>query len=205
MDKSVLGAVLAGGESRRMGCNKATLPFHGKPLIKSVIDPLKSIFSEVIIISNKQQTYDFLKLPVLTDIIPKCGPLGGIYTALVYGNSRPLFVIACDLPLISKEFIQYILDYDVSQKSTSFFSKNKPIAKIPIQQDRLHPLCGWYSSGCLDLIKKNLEQRQLKVLNFLKQIHTIPVPLASEKTLYGQDLLSNINTEEKYQHLLDHH
>ena len=205
MDKSILGAVLAGGESRRMGCNKATLPFHGKHLIKSVIDPLKSVFPEVIIVSNTQQTYDFLKLPVLMDIIPKCGPLGGIYTALVHGNGRPIFVIACDLPLISKELIQHILNYDVSQKSTSVCSKKKPTAKIPIQKDRLHPLCGWYSSECLDLIKKNLEQRQLKVLNFLKQIHTIPVPLTSEKTLDGKDLLFNVNTEEKYQHLLDYH
>ncbi len=205
MNTSVLGAVLAGGGSRRMGRDKASLPFHGRPLIQSVIDSLKSVFSDVVIVSDQRRTYEFLKLPVLADILPECGPLGGIYTALVHGNGRPLFAVACDLPLISPELIQYILDFGIPKESSPEFSESEPVAKIPVQQDRLHPLCGWYSGSCLKLIEQNLKRRQLKVLDFLQQIRMVPVPVTSEQAFYREDLLSNINTEEKYQDLLNTH
>ncbi len=203
MNTSVLGAVLAGGGSRRMGRHKASLPFHGRPLIQSVIDPLKSIFANVVIVTNQRQSYEFLKLPVLADIIPECGPLGGLYTALTHGNGRPLFAVACDLPLISPELIRYILDFAIPKESSPELSESVPVAKIPVQQGRLHPLCGWYSGSCLSVIEQNLKQRQLKVLDFLQQIRTVPVPVTPEQSVYRKELLSNINTEEQYQHLLD--
>ena len=68
-----------------------------------------------------------------------------------------------------------------------------------------HPLCGWYSGSCLKLIEQNLKRRQLKVLDFLQQIRMVPVPVTSEQAFYREDLLSNINTEEKYQDLLNTH
>jgi molybdenum cofactor guanylyltransferase len=204
MNESVVGAVLAGGGSRRMGQDKAILPFRGKPLIQHVSDLLQSVFADVVIVSSHRQIYPFLRVPVLTDIIPDCGPLGGIYTALVHGGDRCLFVAACDLPLISPELIRYILDFEIPKDVTPghLNPSEEPTAKIPVQDERLHPLCGWYSANCRISIEENLKQGQLKVQDFLQGIRMVPVPVSADRTFYRERLFYNINTMEKYRDLL---
>jgi len=81
--------VQAGGESRRMGQDKALMPFLGRPLIKRVIDRLSPIADEVIVTTNIPDDYRFLNLPLFPDLKPGRGSLGLV--AAPWADSIPRF------------------------------------------------------------------------------------------------------------------
>ncbi len=95
----IAAIVLAGGKNRRLGRSKALEAIGGKSLIERVVERLKSLTSQIIIVTSREQ----LDLPVardveiLVDIYPGKGPLGGIYTGLLTSRSSHNFVVACDM------------------------------------------------------------------------------------------------------------
>ena len=90
--------VQAGGESSRMGQDKALMPFLGRPLIQRVTDRLAPIADEVIVTTNHPEDYRFLGLPLFPDLKPGRGALGGLYTALSSATCESVAVVACDMP-----------------------------------------------------------------------------------------------------------
>src|SRR5512143_3119304 len=93
--------VQAGGQSTRMGENKALKPFLGEPLIQRVIQRLRPVADEVLITANDPLEYLFLGVPVFPDVRPGRGPLGGLYTALAKATHPTAAVVACDMPFAS--------------------------------------------------------------------------------------------------------
>ena len=92
--------ILCGGQSRRMGEDKALVSLHGKPMIQYVIDVAEKIAKTVCLIGNNADYQDF-GLPVIPDLLLDQGPMGGIYTALKYAQSDRILILSCDIPLIS--------------------------------------------------------------------------------------------------------
>jgi molybdopterin-guanine dinucleotide biosynthesis protein A len=102
--------IQAGGESRRMGRDKALIPFLGQPLIERVIRRVAVLADEILVTTNRPEDYSFLELPCYPDVIPNRGALGGIYTAL-YAASQPFVaVVACDMPFVSSQLLAYERD-----------------------------------------------------------------------------------------------
>ena len=95
--------IQAGGESRRMGHDKALLPFLGRPLIEHVLERLTPLADEVLVTTNRPDSYRFLGLPLVADLIPGRGALGGLYTALASAANALVAVAACDMPFASRE------------------------------------------------------------------------------------------------------
>jgi molybdopterin-guanine dinucleotide biosynthesis protein A len=93
--------VQAGGESRRMGQDKALVSFLGHPLIQRVIDRLAPLADEILVTTNRPDDYRFLGYPLFQDIIPGRGALGGLYTALDAARQPLVVVVACDMPFVS--------------------------------------------------------------------------------------------------------
>ncbi|HEX9030179.1 MAG TPA: molybdenum cofactor guanylyltransferase, partial [Anaerolineales bacterium] len=93
--------VQAGGESRRMGQDKALLPFLGKPLITRILGRVRPIADELLVTTNRPENYSFLELPLFSDRLPGRGALGGLYTALSIANRPLVGVVACDMPFVS--------------------------------------------------------------------------------------------------------
>lgn len=96
-------AIQAGGESRRMGSDKALLPFLGQPLILRLLNRLAGIADEVLITSNQPENYPLLGLTPIPDLLPGFGALGGLYTALNAASHPYVAVVACDMPFASPE------------------------------------------------------------------------------------------------------
>ncbi len=90
----ITGIILAGGKSTRMGENKSLLSLNGKTVIERVVDLMKSIFKEVILITNTPEEYDFIKIPKYKDIFEYKGPLAGIHSGLTHSNTEKKL---CDL------------------------------------------------------------------------------------------------------------
>lgn len=126
--------------------------------------------------------YRFLNLPTYPDISRGCGPLGGIHSAFVHSRAQSVFVAACDTPFPARDLIYHIINTDPQSS-----------ARIPASQGKLHPLCGYYSRGCLPEIQQRLEHRQLKVLDLLKQVNARTIEITPDLEFYRKDLLLNLN------------
>lgn len=98
--------IQAGGESRRMGQDKALLPFLGQPLIVRVLARVTRIAGEVLVTTNRPEAYGFLGLPLIPDRIPGRGALGGLYTALSAASQPLVGVVACDMPFASPVLLE---------------------------------------------------------------------------------------------------
>ena len=109
MTRDTTGVILAGGKSSRFGENKAFAPFQGVPVINRVIDVMKKSFSDILIVTNTPDQYGGLGLPVVKDITPDQGPLGGIVTALQHTLNDRIFVVGCDMPVLDAATIQKII------------------------------------------------------------------------------------------------
>nr|WP_284521516.1 molybdenum cofactor guanylyltransferase [Cytobacillus pseudoceanisediminis] len=87
---SSTGIILAGGHSSRMGENKALLKIGGKTVIERIADQLSSILPNVIIVANKQEDYQFLGLPLVSDRWKEKGPLAGIHAGLSESRTQKI-------------------------------------------------------------------------------------------------------------------
>jgi molybdopterin-guanine dinucleotide biosynthesis protein A len=151
----------AGGQSRRMGTDKGLLPFGDVTLIEYILAQVKSLGSEQFIISNKPQDYARLGLPVVTDVIPDVGALGGVYTAVYHAKFQKVLVLACDMPFVNLELTDYLLG----------LAENHDVV-VPQQgsQGWAEPFRSVYSKACMPAIEAALERGDRKVVSFLDEM-----------------------------------
>lgn len=177
-----------------MGRSKALESICGKSLIQRVIERLKPIGSQIIVVTSE----DYFDLAVdpgaetRVDIYPGKGPLGGIYTGLVASESLASLVVACDMPFLNIELIRYMI-----RLSPGFD------AIVP-RLERVEPLHAVYSKSLLDAMRSCIEHNQLGVSRFLNTVHTRYVEQA-ECRRFDPQLLSffNINSQEDLDHAIN--
>lgn len=99
----VTGAILAGGQSRRLGRDKVTLKLGGKPLALWVAEALRPAVADLWLVTNHPQTHLSLGLPLVTDLVPFLGPVGGLATALFYTRTPWVLLASADAPFLSPE------------------------------------------------------------------------------------------------------
>jgi molybdopterin-guanine dinucleotide biosynthesis protein A len=180
----MVGVVLVGGESRRYGRNKALELFQGERLIDRQVRTVGTLFSEVLVITNDPERYLHLDVTIVRDVIPGQGPLGGIYTGLLFAQGKSVFVTACDMPFVQpavvRRMLQLATDYDVI---------------VPEKTEGLEPLHAIYSSRCLPHIEKMLDHGTLQVINFFPAVKVYRLSSEEIGQLDPQGLsFFNINT-----------
>jgi molybdopterin-guanine dinucleotide biosynthesis protein A len=183
-------AIQAGGESRRMGNDKALMPFLGRPLIQRVIDRLSPIADELIVTTNNPEAYRFLGLPLFPDLAPGRGALGGLYTALNAASQPLVAVVACDMPFVCADLLAALRD--------ALLSSDKDIA-IPRANGGLEPFHAVYRrETCLPHIQTALEEDKWRVDAWFAKVDTY---FFDQQRLlaYDSDLLcfSNVNTSDE--------
>lgn len=106
---SITGAILAGGLSRRLGQDKATLKLRGKPLAWWVAQALAPLVSHLWLITNQPLKHASLGLPLLIDLEPYQGPAGGLVTALFYARTPWVLAAAVDNPFLSPPLLEALV------------------------------------------------------------------------------------------------
>jgi molybdenum cofactor guanylyltransferase len=106
------GVVLAGGLSTRIGRDKGGLELGGQTLAGRSVEKMRSLFDEVVYVSNESEPPPFQGVLWARDEIPHLGPLGGILAGLKAAKAERAFVIAYDMPFIVKELVELLVDYD---------------------------------------------------------------------------------------------
>jgi molybdopterin-guanine dinucleotide biosynthesis protein A len=192
---SVSGILLAGGESRRMGgVNKALLKVGGTTIIERSASALCQAFEEVLVITNSPDDFRFLGLPMLRDVVPRRGSLGGLYTGLGACKGDYGFLVACDMPFLSADVIRHIANLVQGCDVV-----------VPRISGMLEPLHAAYSRGCLPHIEELLQHKELKILNLYDKVKVREVP---EEDLLPLDpelrFIVNVNTPEDLQRARDY-
>ena len=190
----ITGIILSGGKSSRMGENKSLLKIGNKTIIERIVELMKDIFSENIIITNTPDEYKFLQLPLYEDIYKWKGPLAGIHSGLTYSKTERNFVISCDTPLMIKEMIQYIVN----------FQTRKPI--VFCRAAGYHqPLVGVYKKQIIIEIEKflsdNDETTDKSFHHFLKKVNAEIID-PQDLLFYKDELFFNVNSPDDYTMIL---
>jgi molybdopterin-guanine dinucleotide biosynthesis protein A len=185
----VTGIILAGGKSRRMGRDKAFLPFGQGVLIERVIAALQGVVDAILLITNTPELYRRFGLPMFADVIPEAGSLGGIYTGLVHANTPYSLCLACDMPFVKPDFLRLLCA--VAPEAD---------VVIPRNAEDFQPLCAVYSQACREPIRHCIERGRLKITGFFDQVR-VRVIEGEELARYDpQDVMFfNANTPEEYE------
>jgi molybdopterin-guanine dinucleotide biosynthesis protein A len=184
---NISGVILSGGQSLRMGENKAFIAIDGIPIIKRIHNVFKKLFQEILIITNEKELFSLFDARIYSDLIPNRGALAGLYTGLFFSSFSHSFCVACDMPFLKESVIEFLIhnmnDFDVI---------------VPKTTDGLQPLHAIYSKNCLPAIKKVIDQGGKKIIDFY--------PLLNIKMVEGQEFYHldpkmesfiNINTPEE--------
>ena len=185
-----IGAViLVGGKSRRMGADKAALTYEGQSFLERITKEL-GCFDEIVLSVGDNRKYKEFGLPVVKDIYPGCGPLGGLHAALCACKSDALFCIACDMPLFKMSLAEHICS-----KAEENFD-----AIVPVSMDgRIHPLCAVYKKTAAYVFAKQILSNDYKIIDAYERMKVLYVPL--EETDRADTYLFNVNTPEEYKAL----
>lgn len=161
-----------------MGTDKGLLLLNGKPMVAHVMDTLKQITDDIIIISNNA-AYKVFGIPVYSDLIKDAGPLAGIYTGLKYAKHDKNIVISCDVPFVSVVLLNKLVEN----------SKNFDVT-IPIHNNKTHQVIGVYDKKCISIFKNELYNNQLKMKVVLEKINLNIV----DANKFDEKEFTNINT-----------
>jgi len=161
VNENVTAIVLAGGKGKRLGQAKAMLKLGDEVLIDSVIDKVITLASDVIVVTSDSQNdlpYD-LKTEVFTDIYPGKSALGGVYTGLVKSNSYYNLVVACDMPFLNLDLLEYMIS----------LSSGADMVTIKVGHN-VEPLHAVYSKRCIEHIEDMFERNDLQVSHLLDAV-----------------------------------
>jgi molybdopterin-guanine dinucleotide biosynthesis protein A len=182
------GIVLSGGESRRMGTDKAFLLLDGLPLIEHVLRVLRGVFPRVIIVTNAPARYVPYDALVVTDTVDKRGPLTGIYSGLLHSRDEYNFVAACDMPFLNPDLIAYMAGLAPGHDIV-----------VPVINGRVEPLHAIYSKKLVPMIKKRLQEDDRQVQGIFGEARVRYVT-ETEIVRYdpGRRSFKNLNTLEEF-------
>jgi molybdopterin-guanine dinucleotide biosynthesis protein A len=150
--------VLAGGQSTRMGRDKALLEWQGQPLIEHALDKLRSLGCTPRILGVRPDLERFA--PVVPDNVQARGPLGGIEAALNFSDANLNLFLPVDLPRLPVEFLRWMAARSAITNAA---------ATIPWHSGHPQPLCAVYHRRLLPHISAALSQGDGKVMRVIAQ------------------------------------
>jgi molybdenum cofactor guanylyltransferase len=177
------GFVLVGGNSSRMGRDKALLPWNGTTLGQYIAGIVRDACGSVLLIGDPTR-FGSLGYPVYADRLPGHGPISGIVTALATTPSDWSLVAGCDMPGITPGALRLLLDEATVTKDQCV---------VPLGPAGPEPLCAVYHRTCLPVLEKAISEGRFKMTGVLKELSTRLV------TGIDPGCFANLNTPEDFE------
>jgi len=187
---SILGVVLAGGQSKRFGQDKSQVQLGGKILIDYILLEILDQFNEILIISNNDIKFlNSKKITKIEDYKKDLGPLGGVLTAMkwIKKNNRDykwISTFPSDTPFFKKKYLSDFIKNIDDKKSKLFFIKSN---------DKRHNIFGLWSTELLDRLENdvtNKGERKVEIWANKVGVKTINMEFKNNDPFF------NINTKE---------
>lgn len=182
----MLGVILCGGQSTRMGADKGLMKLHANTWAQTAIDKISSLHLKIFLSVNSVQYNDYLSVFTESQLIKDDdtllvkGPLAGVLSVHVKYPDEDLFVLACDMPLMEAALLAEL---------HAIHGNNQPAfdAYVFTNNEEPEPLCAIYSAKGLSYIIHLLKANELKKHSMkcmLENISTFTVPLNEEQKKY---------------------
>jgi molybdopterin-guanine dinucleotide biosynthesis protein A len=192
---SVAGFIMAGGESSRMGVDKGLLEIAGVPMIVRAARLVESVVGAPAVVVGTPEKYRALGLRAIADDGPRCGPLGGIATALRASDAEWNLIVACDLPYLTRKWLEYLLQRARDSDAEAVV----PLNLAPANKRGAEPLCAVYHKGAEQAMRRALERGVRKVTDGLAELRVEVIEPAAWKGFDSDGLLfKNVNTPADY-------
>lgn len=149
--------VMAGGDSQRMGRDKANVVFDGQTLLQSVITTMQLLFPQVIV--SVRQPRAGIDLPQVCDEQPGGGPLAGLAASLGKITTPWAFMVACDMPFVVPEVVELLAGYRLRHQ-----------AVVPVVHGHPQPLAAFYAASCLEPLRTSLTAQQKDLRGVLQHL-----------------------------------
>ena len=184
----VTGVIQAGGRSVRMGGRpKALMPLGGRRIIDRVARVVRQVADDVLIVTNTPELYASLGLPMVPDVFPDAGSLGGIYSGLLAASGEAAFTVACDMPFLMPEVARLVIDRAAEADVVA--------PRIGEQWETLHAC---YAKACLGPIEARLRAGQLKIIGFYDEVRVLAIPAGAVARYRAPEIVfMNVNTPEE--------
>ena len=185
------GVVLCGGRSRRMGRDKAWLPFDRERLLQRAVRTVGSAVDSVTVVARPGQALPPLppEVAVLRDDVPDLGPLGGLVAALRAADDAPCFVTSCDAPLLRREVPDLL-----------FASLGSADVAVAEAEGYTHPLCAVYRPRVRGHVGRLLAAGRLRPIFLYDEVPTVRVPESALRAVDPElDCLRNVNDADAYE------
>ena len=176
------GFVLVGGNSSRMGRDKALLPLNGVALAGHIASQVLLAAGDVTLVGRPER-YEALGYPVLEDRVMGCGPLGGVYTALCATQAEWNLIVACDMPEVTVAFMAALLDAAAASGADCL---------VPQGEAGLEPLCAVYHRRCAAAAASSITRKMFKMQDFVSNLQFVAWPVTDSLPL------ANFNTPAQW-------
>ncbi|MGH7445400.1 MAG: molybdenum cofactor guanylyltransferase [Longimicrobiales bacterium] len=191
MNARVCGAAIAGGRSTRYGSPKSFATVGERMLIERVLDALRAVSDEQIIIANDPAAYERFGLPVRADVLAGAGAIAGIHAALLYAAEHGcsgVLAVACDMPFPSADLLRALRDHAVRQGADVVV----PASDGP---RGMEPLFAYYAIACIAPIERAVARDDRRVIGFHDDVHVALLP-AEDVRRFGDParMFMNVNT-----------
>ena len=174
-----------------MGENKALKRFAGQILIARMVDRLRPLAQELLITTNQPELFGFLDLPLIPDLIPGKGALGGLYTAIASAHQPLVGVVACDMPFISARLL------GVERELLLRKGADAVIPRLPTGLEPLHAI--YRKETCVPPIQAALNSDSLRLVSWFSAVQVYEMP-SEEVAQSDPEFRSfiNVNTPEEF-------
>lgn len=179
--------VLAGGRATRLGgLNKAQLEIGGKRLLDRVLDALRPLTDQILVVGHLAEGFEDSGFEQLPDVVPGASALVGAYTGLISVRHDMALVVGCDMPFLCTPLLDRVARASVGHDVT-----------VPRIGPHLEALHAAYRKSCIPIMERAMIRQHHKIIDFYPDVDTFEVP-ETEILDLDPNLRSffNINTPE---------
>jgi molybdopterin-guanine dinucleotide biosynthesis protein A len=183
----ITGVIQAGGKSTRMGGRpKALMELGGRRIVERVLAALTGAVDDVLIVTNTPELYAFLGLPMVADVYPDRGSLGGIYSGLRAAGDTA-FTVACDMPFLHPDVVRLVV--------TRAGEGDVVVPRVGAQLETMHAA---YGKACLPHIEQRLQAGQLRIVEFFDRVRVVEIAEAEVARFRDPSVaFMNVNTPDE--------
>ena len=179
--------VLAGGKSSRMGQDKGLMNFRGKPMVQWVLESVSRLTKDVLIVAHDGRYREFGH-NVVGDEIKEIGPIGGIVTGLHQSACEVNLVLGCDLPFVTAELLEFMLE-----------NHRDVLVTCGFDGQHIHPLVGVYDRSALSGLTSCIHNGNHKLTGAVKQLPHRLLDLPNTMPGFRSEWLLNVNTPREWE------
>ena len=192
MPQMISGVILAGGNSRRMGRDKAWLDFNGQPLIAVIAERLRTVVDEVIIAADDTKRFTPFADCCVPDAYRGIGTLSGIHAGLQAASHDPILIVGCDMPFLDPRVLAWLV------------KESQEVDLVVIKHELgLEPLHAVYRKSCLPAVEATIRSGERCAFAFCDQIRVRFVHPSEIPSLHpDRSSFFNVNTPEQWREAL---